>query len=97
LRKDSQTFGKWGAELLSLENGKSVLISEGIGHAFLSLEEVTVVNYLCSSEYEPSVDRTISPLDKDLAIPFLQMANENGISELILSDKDQAGASFRAI
>ena len=57
LRKDSQTFGKWGAELLSLKNGKSVLISEGIGHAFLALEEETVVNYLCTSEYEPSVDR----------------------------------------
>jgi dTDP-4-dehydrorhamnose 3,5-epimerase len=97
LRKDSQTFGKWGAELLSLKNGKSVLISEGIGHAFLALEEETVVNYLCTSEYEPTVDRTISPLDKDLAIPFLQIANENGISELILSDKDQAGGNFKAI
>jgi dTDP-4-dehydrorhamnose 3,5-epimerase len=97
LRKDSQTFGKWGAELLSLENGKSVFISEGIGHAFLALEEDTVLNYLCTSEYEPSVDRTISPLDKDLAIPFLQVANEYGISELILSDKDQAGGSFEAL
>jgi dTDP-4-dehydrorhamnose 3,5-epimerase len=96
LRKDSQTFGKWGAELLSLKSGKCVLISEGIGHAFLALEEGTVVNYLCTSEYEPSVDRTISPLDKDLAIPFLQIANENGISELILSDKDLAGGNFKA-
>ena len=83
--------------MLSLKNGKSVLISEGIGHAFLALEEETVVNYLCTSEYEPSVDRTISPLDKDLAIPFLLIANENGIAELILSDKDQAGGSFQAI
>jgi dTDP-4-dehydrorhamnose 3,5-epimerase len=97
LRKNSQTFGKWGAELLSLKNGKSVLISEGIGHAFLALEEGTVVNYLCTAEYEPSVDRTISPLDTGLAIPFLQVANENGISELILSDKDQAGGNFKAI
>ena len=97
LRKDSQTFGKWGAELLSHKNGKSVLISEGIGHAFLALEEETVVNYLCTSEYDPTVDRTIRPLDKDLAIPFLQIANENGIAELILSDKDQAGGNFKAI
>ena len=97
LRKDSQTFGKWGAELLSLKNGKSVLISEGFGHAFLALEEETVVNYLCTSEYEPTVDRTISPLDKDLAIPFLQIASEYGISELNLSDKDLAGGAFGAL
>jgi dTDP-4-dehydrorhamnose 3,5-epimerase len=97
LRKDSQTFGKWGAELLSLKNAKSVLISEGIGHAFLALEEETVVNYLCTSEYDPAVDRTINPLDGYLAIPFLQIASEYGISELNLSDKDRAGGTFGAL
>jgi dTDP-4-dehydrorhamnose 3,5-epimerase len=97
LRKDSQTFGKWGAQVLSLENGKSAFISEGIGHAFLALEEGTVVNYLCTAEYDPAVDRTISPLDKYLAIPFFQKASEYGISELNLSDKDRAGGAFEAL
>jgi dTDP-4-dehydrorhamnose 3,5-epimerase len=97
LRRDSQTFGQWGAELLSLKTGKSVLMSEAIGHAFLALEEETVVNYLCTAEYEPSDDRTISPLDKDLAIPFVQIASEYGISEIILSDKDRAGSAFKEL
>lgn len=97
LRHESPTFGEWGAEFLSLENGTSVLISEGIGHAFLALEDETVVNYLCTAEYKPSVDRTISPLDKDLAIPFVQIASEYGISELILSDKDRAGSAFKEL
>ena len=97
LRPDSRTFGQWGSEILSLENGKSTLISEGIGHAFLALENETVVNYLCTSEYEPSLDRTISPLDRSLAIPFLQIASENGISEIVLSDKDRAGGAFEEI
>ena len=97
LRKDSQTFGKWGAEFLSLENGTSLLISEGIGHAFLALEEDTVVNYLCTAEYEPYDDRTINPLDKDLAIPFAQVANEYGISELVLSDKDRSGSALEEL
>ena len=97
LREDSKTFGQWGSEIISLENGKSVLISEGIGHGFLSLEDQTVVNYLCTSEYEPAADRTITPLDPDLAIPFFQVAREYGIADLILSDKDRAGTFFAAL
>jgi dTDP-4-dehydrorhamnose 3,5-epimerase len=97
LRNGSQTFGQWGSEVLSHENGKSAFISEGIGHAFLALEEGTVVNYLCTAEYDPAVDRTINPLDEYLAIPFLQIASEYGISELNLSDKDRAGGAFEAL
>jgi dTDP-4-dehydrorhamnose 3,5-epimerase len=97
LRLDSKTFGQWGSEFISLENGKSVVISEGIGHAFLTLEEGTVVNYLCTSEYEPSADMTINPLDPDLAIPFLQTANDQGIPDLTLSDRDRNGIAFSAI
>jgi dTDP-4-dehydrorhamnose 3,5-epimerase len=97
LRKDSTTYGQWGSELLSSESGKSLLLSEGIGHAFLALEEGTVVNYLCTSEYAPLADRTINPLDPDLAIPFLAVATENDISELVVSDKDLAGVAFRSI
>lgn len=97
LRSDSETFGKWGSEFISLENGKSVMITEGIGHAFLALEDGTVVNYLCNSEYEPLADRTINPLDPDLAIPFFQTASEHGIHELLLSDKDRAGSPLLAL
>ena len=97
LRGDSATFGSWGAELISSENRKSLLISEGIGHAFLSLEDHTVVNYLCTSEFDPSADRTINPLDPDLAIPFIQVAGEYGITELVLSDKDRTGSPFASI
>jgi dTDP-4-dehydrorhamnose 3,5-epimerase len=97
LRKDSKTYGQWGSEFLSSDNGKSLLLSEGIGHAFLALEQGSVVNYLCTSEYEPSADRTINPLDTDLAIPFLDVATENDISELVFSDKDLAGVAFGSI
>jgi dTDP-4-dehydrorhamnose 3,5-epimerase len=97
LRKDSYTFGHWGAEFISLENGKSVLLSEGIGHAFLALEDDTVVNYLCTSEFDPSADRTINPLDPILAIPFESVAKDHGIRELILSDKDRTGTPFASL
>jgi dTDP-4-dehydrorhamnose 3,5-epimerase len=97
LRKDSKTYGRWGSEYLSLDNGKSLLLSEGIGHAFLALDQGTVVNYLCTSEYDPSCDRTIDPLDTTLAIPFMEIAAKHGIAKLLLSPKDEQGASFLSI
>lgn len=97
LRKNSKTYGKWGAETLTEANGKSVLISEGIGHAFLALSEGAIVNYLCTSEYNPLADRTIQPLDHTLKIPFAEMASEHGVHSLVISPKDQSGEVFQSL
>jgi dTDP-4-dehydrorhamnose 3,5-epimerase len=94
LRKDSPTYGVWDAQILTPENGKSILISQGLGHAFLALEAESVTNYLCSSEFNPSLDNVISPLDKVLNIGFSEVALSFGISELVLSDKDASGGQF---
>jgi len=95
LRPASPTYGKWDARVLNEENGQSLLISEGIGHAFLALENGTVANYLCSSEFSPGKDRTIFPLDKDLSIDFERLASEYNLSALTMSTKDRMGGSFR--
>jgi dTDP-4-dehydrorhamnose 3,5-epimerase len=88
LRQDSETFGSWVGVELSPENGKSLLISEGLGHAFLSLEEGSVVSYLCSSEFEESNDRTINPFSEKLSIDFIGIGKQNDIFEFNLSEKD---------
>jgi dTDP-4-dehydrorhamnose 3,5-epimerase len=95
LRPDSETYGQWDARTLSAENGHSLFISEGIGHAFLALEDGTVANYLCTSEFNPAADRTMSPFDRLLDISFSQIAEEYGIQELIMSPKDLGGSSFQ--
>jgi dTDP-4-dehydrorhamnose 3,5-epimerase len=95
LRPNSETYGQWEARTLSAENGQSLLISEGIGHAFLALENGTVANYLCTSEFNPAADKTISPLDPILDISFSQWAEEHGIQELIMSTKDRSGSAFQ--
>jgi dTDP-4-dehydrorhamnose 3,5-epimerase len=95
LRLDSVTYGQWDARTLSAENGQSLLISEGIGHAFLALENGTVANYLCTSEFNPAADKTISPLDPKLDVSFSQIAQENGIQKLIMSPKDSEGSAFQ--
>ena len=90
LRKDSPTYGQWDAVALSAENGLSVFISEGLGHAFLSLEDGSVANYLCTSEYVPEAERTLNPLSAKLAIDF----ESSGITEFSLSTKDSEAANF---
>jgi dTDP-4-dehydrorhamnose 3,5-epimerase len=70
IRVGSPTFGQWDAAELSAENGKCVLIEEGLGHVFLALEDDSVVSYLCSERFNPSAEQGINPLDQDVAIPF---------------------------
>ena len=90
LRKDSPTYGQWDSVELSAQNGLSVFISEGLGHAFLSLEDGSVANYLCTSEYAPDEDRTINPLSAKLAIDF----ESSGIKEFLLSQKDSGATDY---
>ena len=94
LRPTSVTYGQWDAVTITPGNGKSVLISEGLGHVFLALEDGTVANYLCTSEYNPSADKTINPFDPRLAIGFEEVASHHGIGSLTLSEKDRDGAAF---
>jgi dTDP-4-dehydrorhamnose 3,5-epimerase len=94
LRSESPTHGNWDAHILSEQNGKSLLISEGLGHAFLALEDGTIANYLCTSEYQPIVERTINPLDPTLAIDFLGIAKQFGIEKISMSEKDQLAGGF---
>ncbi len=91
LRTNSPTYGLWDAVELSAENGLSVFISEGLGHSFLSLEDGSVANYLCSSEYSPYEERTINPLSPKLAITF----ESSGIKKFNLSEKDSEAVDFQ--
>jgi dTDP-4-dehydrorhamnose 3,5-epimerase len=94
LRQTSPTFGKWQGVELSETNGKSVFIAEGLGHAFLSLEDDSVVSYLCSEEYSPTTERQINPLDQDLAIGFLAAGAPFGVKNFVLSEKDSLAPGF---
>lgn len=96
LRKESSTYGQWDAAELTAVNKKSVLISEGLGHAFLSLEDNTIANYLCSSEFNPAADKTVNPLSNSLTIAFSEMAAKFGISKFNLSPKDSEAPEFSA-
>jgi dTDP-4-dehydrorhamnose 3,5-epimerase len=70
LRPHSQTFGEWKVVRLSAENGKSLIIQSGIGHAFEALAEESIVFYSLTSSYDPATEMTISPHDPQLAISW---------------------------
>jgi dTDP-4-dehydrorhamnose 3,5-epimerase len=70
IRVDSPTFGTVDAVELDSENPKAVYLSEGLGHAFVSLADNTSVTYLVSSGYSPGREFGINPMDPDLALPW---------------------------
>ena len=63
IRVGSPTFGRWDSVVLDDRDRRSVYISEGLGHAFLALEDDSTVMYLCSAAYNPEREHTINALD----------------------------------
>lgn len=90
LRKESPTFGKWCGVTLSEENYKSIYIPQGYGHAFLALEDNTVMHYICHGEYDQASDTGIRYDDPDIGIVWPVSQNELNVSE-----KDLGLCSFR--
>jgi len=89
IRVGSPTFGKWDAVVLDDQHHRSVYLSEGLGHAFLALEDDSTVMYLCSAEYDPGREHTINALD-----PALDIAWPAGVDQPILSDRDRDAPSL---
>ena len=81
IRPDSKTFGQWIDVELKGDSGKAVLISEGLGHGFLALEDNTAVAYLVSTPFSPTDEFEINPLDEKIGITWGMDRNALKISE----------------
>jgi dTDP-4-dehydrorhamnose 3,5-epimerase len=92
LRVGSPSYRKHAAMRLDDVERRGVFLAEGLGHAFLALTDDASVTYLVSSTYDPGVERTVHPLDPDLALPWPIDAGP-----LLLSDKDAAAPTFAAV
>lgn len=82
IRVGSPTFGKWDSQILDSVTRNALYIGEGLGHAFVSLEDNTVVTYLVSEVFNPIAEHGINPLDTDVNLHF------PADLELLLSPKD---------
>lgn len=70
LRVGSPTFGASDTVLLDTVDRRAVYLAEGLGHAFLSLEDASTVIYLCSQPYAPERELEVHPLDPELGIAW---------------------------
>jgi dTDP-4-dehydrorhamnose 3,5-epimerase len=91
IRVGSPTFGEWDAVELSEANGQSILIEEGLGHAFLAMSDDTIATYLCSEPFTPTAEHGINPLDETLSIPFQSIWTAGNF---LISSKDQDAPTF---
>ena len=89
LRVGSPTFGEWDSVLLDTKDRRAVYLSEGLGHAFVALEDDTTAMYLCSTTYDPEREHGVHPLDPDIGLTF-----PDGI-EPLLSPKDEAAPTVK--
>jgi dTDP-4-dehydrorhamnose 3,5-epimerase len=83
LRKESATFGKHFAILLSDENKKQLLVPQGFAHGFSVLSETAVVLYKCDQYYNKSSEGGIRYNDVSLNIDWGM-----DLKQAIVSDKD---------
>jgi epimerase EvaD len=82
IRVGSPTFGASEAVCLDAEDFRAVYVPDGVGHAFLALEDDTVMSYLASTPYRPDLEQAIAPRDPELALPWPE-----GM-DFVLSERD---------
>jgi dTDP-4-dehydrorhamnose 3,5-epimerase len=92
LRVGSPTFGEWRSVRLDDVDRKAVFLEEGLGHAFVSLADDTVVSYLVSSTHDPALEHGVTPFDTELALDL-----PTDVGELIASEKDRGAPTFAAM
>jgi dTDP-4-dehydrorhamnose 3,5-epimerase len=89
VRVGSPTFGQVASVVLDDVDRRVLVIAEGLAHGFCALRDNTVVNYLVTSTYDPSAERTLDALDPSLPIDW-----PTDIGELTRSPRDVAAPSI---
>ena len=87
LRKDSPTFLKWHATILSEENHRSFAIPEGFAHGFQTLTDHCELIYLHTAAYAPEAEAGIDALDPFVGIEWPLPITERSV-------RDQAHRKF---
>lgn len=95
IRVGSPSFGSWDGSVLDDRTRKAVYVSEGLGHAFMALEDGSVVSYLCSAPYAPGREHGVDPFDPELGIEWPSTGRDGRSLTPLLSDKDRAAPSLQ--
>ncbi|MGC5028535.1 dTDP-4-dehydrorhamnose 3,5-epimerase family protein [Micromonospora sp. DT229] len=87
IRVGSPTFGQWETLRLDDVDRRAVYVTEGLGHGFCALTDDATLSYLCTTTYDPSIDRAVHPLDEELGIEW-------PTGTLLLSARDAAAPTL---
>ena len=89
IRVGSPTFGQWESVVLDDVGHTALYLAEGLGHAFVALEDNTTMTYLVSEVYNAERELGVNPLDPEVGIVFPPEAGE-----LRLSPRDTEAPSL---
>ncbi|MDU0314719.1 dTDP-4-dehydrorhamnose 3,5-epimerase [Phycicoccus sp. M110.8] len=89
IRVGSPTFGQWDSVLLDTRDRRAVYLPEGMGHAFVALEDHTTAMYLVTAPYNPGREHGIHPLDPEVGLTL-----PDGMESPLLSPKDASAPSL---
>jgi epimerase EvaD len=87
-RVGSPTFGQWDTVLMDQQDHRAMYFPVGVGHAFVALEDDTVMSYMLSGGYVAQHELALSALDPALGLPV-----DSGV-EPILSDRDRVAITL---
>lgn len=87
IRRDSPTFGKWEAVILSEKNKTQFWVPPGFAHGFQVLSDSADFEYKCTDFYDPFDEGSLLWNDPALNIPW-------PINNPILSEKDANASLF---
>jgi dTDP-4-dehydrorhamnose 3,5-epimerase len=87
IRVGSPTFGEFEKIELSENSPTAIFIEEGLAHAFVALENNTIVTYYVSEKFNSEREKGINPFDKTLNVKWPDL-------DLILSEKDKSAISL---
>ena len=90
LRVGSPTYGRHETVLLDDVDRAAVYVSEGLGHAYICLEDGSAFLYLCSAPYAPGREHGVHPLDPELGIEWPTTGRDGRPLTPVLSPKDSA-------
>jgi dTDP-4-dehydrorhamnose 3,5-epimerase len=94
IRVGSPTYGQWDSVLLDDIDRRSIYLSEGLAHGFLSLQDNSTVMYLCSTPYAPQREHTIVASDIEIGIDWpmpadrLQFSDRDAIAPTLAQVRD---------
>jgi dTDP-4-dehydrorhamnose 3,5-epimerase len=91
IRIGSPTFSQFAEIKLSAENPQAIFIEEGLAHAFVALEDETVVTYLVSENYNPDREKGINPFDSELKIKWPNINLELSGKDKLANSLEEAG------